>query len=1532
MSSKKFVITFFTVMVILSLTGLSSVTAETIAGEALGDSHEYIETGPDYAIIEKGVYHELYDNAKITDSAFGTVCASSEDGNVTLNLDSDIAVWGTVKGDAYAELYGYVYAEGKRNETTGEFNVNTEISSSVYLEPGTKGKAEGNVAASGEATAMNANETLGGPELFSTVSGSTMAMGKTESSAPCKIDAEGILYSFVNANLLDGPSYELESEIESEVEGTGTSTGFASAMGSADAHILDEVGGFFTGVEGNTSAAASGKGNGYIFAEAEMESEVEFITGDPNEYYAGTSIYTDAYVDGYTKSFKGSASALAETPAVMPAVISPFDTQNAVPIILCPTNYAIETTLMGNNFHPVQNGAIIGAVLSSVEADGTSASTVNVKGPGWSDAYSEIFAEYYYPNTETYEGEIDLDGYLGVDYQLSSEYFDESMLYGGVEVGGYDQYFSGKASTMAEGLASATAADDVIEPSWTSNTFAFGDLFGDASVTGTGYAEGYTDIESVNLVDVTGGYIGISSENGIPLYDANISLPDIDGMTGGLPEFPDEMTLPSGMVMPTQLDGFMTEVPIPDIPSFEFGTGIPERTLTEFSQITSESSAFGNAKKDTAMVTTTAEGFTNAYGYVTVPPVVTDDPTLTVIADTGASGVASTMANAQMKTDPASTAVIMAVSSPYASEDVQFANLLDASFIGTVSFADGIRGYTTGTAEGLASANSNVNYLEVLGPAIATGSVDSKAYANGGTGISAGIIGAGSYLDFYQEDVVDTSSVSAALLGSVSSALGNARSESAVSGIADAFSAYTATDGEDTLVSTYNSAFGTGNASTFAKTNNGIALAADGIIAGQYVSAFTDVDTIGEGEIIGGSIIADAVFAQGPGIKGSAEAGAAADGYGSTKGDLYAITNGVEDPVQVFVMNEAFGEVGGSAIAKRGDPLSASVIMSFADANGGNTSGFPEGNTYAAGLMMSASVANGQYAQTEGYADGGTMGFSTLFYNGTPVGGYSYNASSFAGMEGITGSSAISTSVDTIALGLGINGVSSSSEFYENADGQMVVGESDGAPWPSFFDLSVKGALAAVLGDGTANAGAAVEYADAVSTADVSSPISGTLESVYGETTATGDAFANVKSKGGIGIGGAIEGSGVFIEAIPNLGGAPSTDITDFSGMAAIAFAEGDGPKDTVSADSAVFGVTDAFGNMSHPKAYVEQYTNATGGVTASVLSNKYTDPLAGSIILSYGNSELDGVDFIADNYDATLIATAVLADGYKAQGTATAAGSTEADGLILDDTNGMYIDAWGSTEGTFISDVSVAKGGAIALSGAGSSSSARFDNITGESRVRDMNVMGSLTEGSGDYAGAFAGYDATSEAESQVAPIIGEVGMVYAFSESGVNGVGGSDIQAKKSQAESISFGMAYQEAVEGEDIGNTVFSAAAFGTFAAATDGAKNTMAGASMSDVDMYAYAENMTRYSDVDYGGGVSYITLDPDGKPRITWDTYATWVYTDGVYELAADEKAYDTTSEPNYGIWYKYVMASDVPLPDPPKPDDILPFLGVIPP
>jgi hypothetical protein len=307
MSSKKFVITFFTVMVILSLTGLSSVTAETIAGEALGDSHEYIESGPDYAIIEKGVYHELYDNAKVSDSAFGTVCATSEDGNVTLNLDSDIAVWGTVKGDAKAQLYGYVYAEGKRNETTGEFTVNTEISSSVKLDPGVKGKAEGKVAASGEATAMNANETLGGLELFSTVSGSTMASGKTESSAPAGLISEGILYSFVNANLLDGPSYELESEIESEVEGMGTSTGFASAKGAANAYILDEVGGFFTGVEGNTSAAASGKGNGKIFAEAEMESEVEFITGDPNEYYAGTSIYTDAYVDGYTKSFTGSA-------------------------------------------------------------------------------------------------------------------------------------------------------------------------------------------------------------------------------------------------------------------------------------------------------------------------------------------------------------------------------------------------------------------------------------------------------------------------------------------------------------------------------------------------------------------------------------------------------------------------------------------------------------------------------------------------------------------------------------------------------------------------------------------------------------------------------------------------------------------------------------------------------------------------------------------------------------------------------------------------------------------------------------------------------------------------------------------------------------------------------------------------------------------------------------------------------------------------------------------------------------------------
>jgi hypothetical protein len=114
------------------------------------------------------------------------------------------------------------------------------------------------------------------------------------------------------------------------------------------------------------------------------------------------------------------------------------------------------------------------------------------------------------------------------------------MLYGGVEVGGYSQYFSGKASTMAGGAASATATDDILEPPWTSNTFAVGELFGDASVTGTGYAEGYTDIESVNLVDVTGGFIGISSEYGIPLYDANISLPDLQ-QNVSLPEFPSDI-------------------------------------------------------------------------------------------------------------------------------------------------------------------------------------------------------------------------------------------------------------------------------------------------------------------------------------------------------------------------------------------------------------------------------------------------------------------------------------------------------------------------------------------------------------------------------------------------------------------------------------------------------------------------------------------------------------------------------------------------------------------------------------------------------------------------------------------------------------------------------------------------------------------------------------------------------------------------------------------------------------------------------
>jgi hypothetical protein len=616
--------------------------------------------------------------------------------------------------------------------------------------------------------------------------------------------------------------------------------------------------------------------------------------------------------------------------------------------------------------------------------------------------------------------------------------------------------------------------------------------------------------------------------------------------------------------------------------------------------------------------------------------------------------------------------------------------------------------------------------------------------------------------------------------------------------------------------------------------------------------------------------------------------------------------------------------------------------MTYADTNGfGYDDGSALGDAYGAGLMLSTSVSSGECGSTEGFAAGGTLADSSFTYNGTSLGYERYDADAFSTLASSAKTSAFSRSDDTLALGIAIDGVSSASDFYSGVEDMNGLGIGEG-PWPSFFDISMFGTVSAVTGSGSASAGTIVDEARATSSASRPVEIEDdngeiVITGATSETVANGTAYTQVKANGGYGLSAAGELSGIFTEY--DADDDPYAGITSFSALGDVAVAESFGKKDTASAYATASGFTDANGTLQDTGEggilLLAQHTNATGGVNASAIANRKTDPIAGSVIIGFGmntfNPEGDEEE-VFQTYDATLVASGVLTGGERGEAASTASGNANAEGAIAnydsESSNQMgllMIAAQGQTRADTFADAFASGGYSLGLSAAGSSSNAEI--VDGESEVRDINILLSYAGGEGfgkkSIATAGAGYDAeTTGFSALLAPDQSALASI-----SLANGTGSSAITAANEDvAKALTFAAAYQKA-NAED----ALAFSAFGSEVEATDNARKTTASAAMKEVNLLAAAGGGGGLSSVvETNDGVSYITLDPDGKPPVTWDTHAGYVYVDGVWEKSGDQKDYTSMSDPNYAFWYKYAAASDEPIPD--LPDGALYLLPILPP
>ena len=300
-----------TILVFIALTGIASASD----GYVYEDDYSTATS----AVYAKGIHMELTNGQTGgPESIDGSVHRESGDGTVDLDVDYDLDAYGKVTGDGEATIDAHVRAEGSRDPTTGELEVETEVESSVYLKATTSGTAEGRASATGSADATLVDEASG-TNLTAHAKGSTAASGKVMSPYAIETNAGGTISTWA---WLSGLDKYLESYISAGVMAGGaekaTSSATGSASGEAWGSILTPQNKDETGVFGTASGSLATKGKSGGISVAGLESVVKVGEVEGAEYadsdYVQSEIYAYTSIGGDTES-SVTANARATTTA-----------------------------------------------------------------------------------------------------------------------------------------------------------------------------------------------------------------------------------------------------------------------------------------------------------------------------------------------------------------------------------------------------------------------------------------------------------------------------------------------------------------------------------------------------------------------------------------------------------------------------------------------------------------------------------------------------------------------------------------------------------------------------------------------------------------------------------------------------------------------------------------------------------------------------------------------------------------------------------------------------------------------------------------------------------------------------------------------------------------------------------------------------------------------------------------------------------------------------------------------------------------
>jgi hypothetical protein len=1554
MKSRKPAMLGIAVILVIALL-LVPVAAKTASGNVKVENHDQNSVDDNSVTVEKNLHVELSGDASYKDEKHDPIDETSNDGTIHVILDADIAAQGKTTGTGSAILDGDVKAEGSHNADNTSAVINTSVTSSVVLNSGTKGSAQGCVNTNGTASATY-QETV----LESDVSGSTHADGKVSSGSVGLLNATGGILS--EASFL--PDYVVDTVIYSNLYGENNAAGSASASGSANASAgCDSV---TASVTGATKADGSGKGSGEFDSSSEISAEAQEGT---TWGYVETSIYANSSVQSGSGKYTAKASSSAST-----------------------TN--------GENEAYYGNGGVDVHELEAYTTGIARSSAEICDGKGEAGSEAEITAFASAPGLEMFEPGFGPEFlYIGIypSDTYSAQYIDGSILKNDAWATGYDKKSKVSAGSSTNGTADATLNYLISNVGvYISNTTAEGKTSAKVNIQGWGESYADSQIASFDLIHTGPLYLGINEG---PVFSDLVDLPEIPEIEGY--ENP-LVTQNLDQDLLAQLDDQLT---LQQFPIIEAGFELPPIDVLEIS-IISQSVSAHSADKSKAFADACADGETAADGssFLTEPQLLSQGSSS---AEGFVAGKAEAGGKCEDGDDPASASVILGLSAQgiglsnviYTQPEVDGDHApagLDATLIASVSGAGGSSGKTWGTASGDSNASGGFN-LGVLGPSSSSGTVNTAANANGGLGLSAAAIGSADYTTF---NGLEGSLVDVALIGTGSFAAGTAGAHADANGWTEANGSILhqiSIDPEPVeifdLLNITSSASASGTACSDVSTKNGIALAADVILAGESTGANqgpspADIGITSDGNDLGGGIagstISQLAFAQQFGKAGSAKANTYANGQAGTCSSFYADLGAGSPAAPVYISGDsvtgALGEVKGSANAGCGDPLSVSTIMAFTDYGGeGFVSGnsfFGGGEVYDAALIASLSSSGGMTSEAWGSADGSAVADSHLEVNTTPEDDSLFTWDAVSTADAKVKTTASTAKINGLGLGLAAQGSSSqvetgisgpnvnAEEHAITLDGALSVASGDGKATADVNKMEVykkdkKGKVIEVLcipivdREATAFAQFTGDFTD-----DGVPDVNVTSSSVSGSSASTSAEAA----KGGFALSLAGEASGALteIETIYNDQAVddvvPDADQDVFSVIADLAIAETDCSKETAKALASADGDTSAFSYGQIPNWNGTQSSSAVGSVSANAIGgDKCKDPLAASIILALGENEAypdpSAPQYAAQNTsDTTLIASLSVMNGTKGDAGATATGSANANGMQLvpeyttSTRTPLSPTASASTEASVWSHASGNNGMALGVAGVGSTSFAYagYDN----ENVSDQNLMFSYATGQGfgkkAVVEACAGYDAADTAASASNVYDRDLEVAKAESNSSVAGVGSSFVKASDySKAQALSFGWAGQNAsidwlAPSED-GSHADATVLFGTEANATDNAKGTLAKAEMCQVNLEANARagfveqyNIPEeYASAKVIDGNSHVFLDPYYlNGFVDWDTVFTpdtsvsagGSKTDGIAEAG------DLGVDPNY--WYTHGGAwanSDVsPAPSPWPPHDMI--------